>query len=190
MPSFKIKLYCSVAEAHLCEQLVQSHYIKVKWSGLKPATFQQWVGCPIPKKRNGTKLPKSHTQIKWCWKFDTVPVPSTLSTSSLILLLYILKNSADILNIINVSSTVRLSDRKIFQTQESMKTPSMPTATASGLSVSWTHKASSSYFDDCNKTKRVSTAVLTLFILLQFQFHYFSFILLTVSIKEYLFLNR
>ena len=64
-----------------------------------------------------------------------------------------LKNSADILNIINVSSTVRLSDRKIFQTQESMKTPSMPTATASGLSVSWTHKASNSYFDDCNNKK-------------------------------------
>ena len=37
------KLYCLVTEAYVCEQLAQSHYMKVKQPGIEPVTSQSLV---------------------------------------------------------------------------------------------------------------------------------------------------
>jgi len=47
LPSIKAgtKLYCLVTEAHVCEQLAQSHYLTEEWLEIKPATFGSLVQC-------------------------------------------------------------------------------------------------------------------------------------------------
>jgi len=46
------KFYCSVTEAHVCEQLVHSHHTKGEWLGVKPS--------PFDRKPNALTLPHVH----------------------------------------------------------------------------------------------------------------------------------
>ena len=43
LTSTKLHLHCFVTEAHVCEQPAQGRYMKVKRSGVEPATSKSWV---------------------------------------------------------------------------------------------------------------------------------------------------
>jgi len=55
-PLASTKLYCSVTEARVYEQLVQSHYMKAKQPGVKLATFLFASPTPQPSHHNTTHI--------------------------------------------------------------------------------------------------------------------------------------